>query len=97
MPFQLLSLPTATTLLVIIFVLIVRRLRSPGSLLAADRKSDYLDIMVKPSEPKMLSKTLAEALPDSVIFPHDVAAFTNSMNSYWVSRFLSIHSLIEQR
>ena len=97
MPFQLLSWPAATTLLVIIFVLVVRRQRSPASLLAADRKPEYLDIMVKPSEPTMLSKTLGEALPDSVIFAHDVAAFTKSMNSYWVSRFLSIHSLFEQR
>ena len=96
MPFQLLSFPVATTLLVIILVVIVRHLRIFASLRAADRKSEYLDTVVRPSEPTMLSKTLAEALPDSVIFPHDAAAFTKSMNSYWVSRFLSIHSLIEK-
>lgn len=96
MPFQLLSFPVATTLLVFILAVIIRRLRSPASLLAADRKSEYVDTMVRPSEPTMLSKTLADALPDSVIFPPDVEAFTRSMNSYWVSRFSSIDSLFEQ-
>ena len=34
----------------------------------------------------MLSKTLASALPDSVILPHNAAAFERSMNSYWAKQ-----------
>jgi hypothetical protein len=34
-------------------------------------------------EPTMLSKTLASALPDNVLFPHDKIAFQSSINSYW--------------
>ena len=37
-------------------------------------------------EPTMLSKSLALALPDSVIFPQDIAAFKQSMNSYWAQQ-----------
>ena len=36
--------------------------------------------------PIMLSKSLASALPDSVIFPHDAAAFKRSINSYWAQQ-----------
>lgn len=34
----------------------------------------------------MLSESLASALPDSIIFPHDAAAFKQSMNSYWAQQ-----------
>ena len=34
----------------------------------------------------MLGKSLASKLPDSVILPHDVAAFKQSMNSYWAQQ-----------
>lgn len=34
----------------------------------------------------MLSKSLALALPQSVIFPHDTAAFKQSTNAYWAQQ-----------
>ena len=34
----------------------------------------------------MLSKNLASALPDSIILPHNAAAFEQSMNSYWAKQ-----------
>lgn len=85
MTFQLLSASAATTLLLIISILIMRRLRTSQTLQAA-KKPDHLDLTNSSPEPTMLSKSLASALPDSVIFPHDAAAFKQSMNSYWAQQ-----------
>jgi hypothetical protein len=85
MAFQLLSASAATTLLIIISIFIMRRLRTSQTLQAA-KKPDHLDLTSSSPEPTMLSKSLASALPDSVIFPHDAAAFKQSMNSYWAQQ-----------
>ena len=82
---QLLSASVATTLLIIISIFIMRRLRTSHALQAA-RKPDNLDLTSSLPEPTVLSKSLASALPDSVVFPHDAAAFTQSMNSYWAQQ-----------
>ena len=54
------------------------------------RTSQTLQVVKEPDqlklEPTMLSKSLASALPDSVILPHDVAAFQQSMHSYWAQQ-----------
>ncbi len=34
----------------------------------------------------MLGKGLASALPDSVVLPHDTAAFKQLMGSYWAQQ-----------
>ena len=82
---QLLSASAVTTLLVVISIFIMRRIRTPQTLQAA-KKPIPLDSMSSSSETTMLSKSLALALPDSVIFPHDAAAFKQSMNSYWAQQ-----------
>lgn len=82
---QLLPASAATTLLIIISILIFRRLRSSHTLQAAN-EADHLDLTSSSMEAIMLSKSLVSALPDSVIFPHDVAAFEKSMNSYWAQQ-----------
>ena len=85
MAFQLLFASAATTLLIIVSILIMGRLRISQSLQAA-KKHDYLDLTSGLPEPTMLSNSIALALPDSVIFPHDAAAFKRSMNSYWAQQ-----------
>lgn len=87
MAFQLISVtaPVATTLLVIISVFILRRLRISQPLQTA-MKPEHLDLTSSSVEPTMLSKSLASALPDSVVFPQDAAAFKQSMNSYWAQQ-----------
>lgn len=85
MALQLLSASAATTLLVLISIFIMRRLRASQTLQAA-KKADHLVLVSNSSEPTMLSKSLASALPDSVILPHDAAAFKQSMNSYWAQQ-----------
>ena len=83
---QLLSASAATTLLfIVIYVLIMRRLRTSQTRPAA-KKPDHRDFTSSLPEPTILSKSLASALPDSVIFPHDTAAFKQSMNSYWAQQ-----------
>lgn len=52
----------------------------------ATNKPAYLDITSSLPEPNLLSKTLASALPDCVIFPQDAAAFKQSMNAYWAQQ-----------
>lgn len=81
---QLLSASAATTLLIVISLFIMRRLRTSKTL-QATKKPDHLDLTSSP-EPTILSKSLAMALPDSVIFSHDAAAFKQSMNSYWAQQ-----------
>ena len=85
MAFQLFSVSGATTLLVIISIYIVRRLRTSYTLQAA-KKPDHLDFPSSLPEPTILCKNLASVLPDSVIFPHDAAEFKKSMNSYWAQQ-----------
>ena len=82
---QLLSASVATTLLLIIFIFILRRLRTSHSLQAA-KKPNHLDPTSSLHEFTVLSKGLALALPDSITFPHDAAAFKQSMNSYWAQQ-----------
>jgi FAD binding domain len=82
---QLLSASAATTLLLLISIFIMRRLRTSQTLPAA-KKPDHPDPTSSLPEPTMLSKSLASALPDSVIFPHDAASFKQSMNSYWAQQ-----------
>lgn len=45
-----------------------------------------MDLTSDLPEPTILSKSLASALPESVIFPHDAAAFKRSINSYWAQQ-----------
>ncbi|EON70095.1 hypothetical protein W97_09361 [Coniosporium apollinis CBS 100218] len=85
MAFQLLSASAATALLIIISIFVMRHLRTSQTLQAA-KKPDHPDLTSSSPEPTMLSKSLASALPDSVIFPHDAAAFKQSMNSYWAQQ-----------
>lgn len=82
---QLLAASTAMTLLIIFSTLILRRQRASQNLQAV-RKSNQLELTNSLPEPTMLSKSLASALPDSVILPHDAAAFEQSMNSYWAQQ-----------
>ena len=85
MALQLLSASVATTLLIIISIFIMRHLPTSKTLQAA-KKPDHLEFASSSPEPTMLSKSLASALPDSVIFPHDAAAFKQSMNAYWAQQ-----------
>ncbi|KAL9638520.1 MAG: hypothetical protein Q9164_001505, partial [Protoblastenia rupestris] len=75
----------ATTLLIIISIFIVCRLRTSQTS-QRTKKPDHLDLTSSLSESTMLSKSLALALPDSVIFPHDAAAFKQSTDSYWAQQ-----------
>ena len=85
MGFQLLSALATTTLLIIISIFVMRRLRTSQTPQAA-KKPNHLDLTSRSPEPSMLSKSLASALPDSVIFPHDAPAFKQLMNSYWAQQ-----------
>ncbi len=85
MAFQLLSASAATTLLIVISIFVIRHLRTLPTPQAA-KKPNHLDLTSSSLEPTILSKSLAVALPDSVIFPHDAAAFKQSMNSYWAQQ-----------
>ncbi len=63
----------------------MRRLRTSRTLQAA-KEPDPLNLRSGLPEPTLLGKRLTSALPDSVIFPHDAAAFKQSMNSYWAQQ-----------
>lgn len=56
--------------------------------LELNRDGDLEDLASSSLEPHILTlcKSLASALPDSVIFPHDTAVFKNSMDSYWAQQ-----------
>jgi len=82
---QLLAASALTTLLIIISFFIMRWLRTSQTLQPA-KKADHLDFMNGSPEPTMLSQSLASALPDSVVFPHNASAFKQSMNSYWAQQ-----------
>lgn len=84
MAFQLLVAFTATTLLIVFSVFTMRQRTSQT--VQDVKESDQPDLMSSLPEPTMLSKSLASALPDSVILPHDAAAFKQSMSSYWAQQ-----------
>ena len=81
---QLLSALVATVLVIIISLFITRYLRS--SLIPVAEKQERLDLTNDASEPTMLTRSLASALPDSVIIPRDAVTFKQSMNSYWAEQ-----------
>ena len=85
MAFQVFSVSVGTTLLIIVFILIMRRLRTSQTPQAA-KKHEYMDLTSGLLGTTMLSKSLASALPKSVIFPHDTTAFKRSINSYWAQQ-----------
>ncbi|KAL8717819.1 MAG: hypothetical protein Q9225_004974 [Loekoesia sp. 1 TL-2023] len=62
----------------------MRRLRPSKAFQA--RTTYQVDLTNKTPEPTLLGKTLVSALPDSVILPHNTAAFNQSMNSYWAQQ-----------
>lgn len=75
---------TVTAIFITLFFLIIR-LRT--SLIPQNpKKPHHLDLMSSSPEPPLVSKSLASALPDNVIFPHDFVAFRESMNSYWAKQ-----------
>ena len=82
MAFQLLFIFAATTLLIIIPIIIMRHQRVSQAL-HAEQKSNELDFTSSSPKLTMLSKSLALALPNSVILPHNAAAFMRSTNVYW--------------
>ena len=82
MAFQLLVAFTTTTLL-LFSIFLMRRQRTSQQVV---KQPDPLDLVNTLSEPTMLSKSLASALPDSVILPHNGAAFQQSMRSYWAQQ-----------
>ena len=55
-------------------------------MLQAAKKPKQADLITRFPEPTVLSKTLALVLPNSVILPHDAAAFQQSMKSYWAQQ-----------
>ncbi|KAI9829300.1 MAG: hypothetical protein M1826_005764 [Phylliscum demangeonii] len=75
---QLLSVSVATALLIILCTFIVRRL-------PVAKKPDNPDLISIAPAPTKLSKSLASALPDSVIFPHH-PAFKQLTNFYWAQQ-----------
>jgi hypothetical protein len=85
MTFELLSVSLATILVVITSIFIIYRLR-PSRALEVPKMPEDLGLMSISPESIILCKNLATALPNSVIFPHDVAAFKKSMNSYWAQQ-----------
>jgi FAD binding domain len=82
---QLIFASVITTLLILSSILIMRCLRPPQVLEDA-KKSDHPDLTSTTREPNTLSRNLASALPGSVIFPHDTAAFKPLINSYWAQQ-----------
>lgn len=84
MTFRLLLGLIVTAILITLSVLIIR-LRT-SSLPQTPKKPLHLDRMSNSPELAQVSKNLASALPDSVIFPRDVAVFRESMNSYWAKQ-----------
>lgn len=82
---QLVSPSAVTLLLLIISIFIMRHLRTSQTLHDA-KEPDPLDLTGNLPEPTILGKRLNSALSDSVIFPHDGAAFKQSMNSYWAQQ-----------
>ena len=84
MAFQLLLAFIATTLLIAFSVFTMRQ-RSSQTVRNV-KESDQPGLMSSLPEPTLLSKSLASALPESVILPHDAVAFKQSMSSYWAQQ-----------
>ncbi|MCJ1417466.1 hypothetical protein MMC32_003810 [Xylographa parallela] len=63
----------------------MRRLRNSQTLQTV-KEPNHLDLIDNLPALTALSKSLGSALPDSVIFPHNTAAFKQSMNSYWAQQ-----------
>ncbi|KAF2804894.1 FAD-binding domain-containing protein [Mytilinidion resinicola] len=84
MTFQSLSAYTTIILLLIISIYLIRHFWL-GLGLKVAKKPD-LALASHPPKPSMISKSLASALPDSVIFPRGAASFEQSMNSYWAQQ-----------
>lgn len=80
MAFHLLLAFIVTAILITLSALIIR-LRT-SLIPQTPKKPHHLDLMSSSPEPARVSKSLAAALPENVIFPRDVAAFRESMNSY---------------
>ncbi|TVY34568.1 Bifunctional solanapyrone synthase [Lachnellula occidentalis] len=76
-----------TALLIPISIFIMRRLRTALVPQPANAPND-LSVASDSQDPTAtkLSKVLASALPDAMIFPHDEVAFRKSMNSYWAQQ-----------
>lgn len=70
----------ASFLLVITSSLIRRHLRASHVVQAAKRLEH---VLANSPEPSTLCRRIMSVLPHSVILPRDVAAFKQSMNSYW--------------
>ncbi|QSZ34589.1 hypothetical protein DSL72_006183 [Monilinia vaccinii-corymbosi] len=70
-------------LIVVPFVAMHRLMPAPGKKIQASPSS------MSPNLPK-LCESLAAALPDSLILPHQTEAFTQSLNSYWAKQEYSI-------
>ena len=82
-PVLLVSTMLPLLLISFISVMVLRRLRpsaSPQNLLQP------ADPTINIPEPSILSKSLAEALPDSIIFPQSAADFKESTGSYWAQQ-----------
>ena len=86
MTLQLLSASTMGALLLILAIPFIIRLLQNALIPRAAEKYAPLDFTSISPESTKLSKTLASALPDGVLFPQDSAAFTRSMNSYWAQQ-----------
>ena len=85
MAFQLLSAFAVTTLLIAISVFIMRNVRT-SQILRAAKRTEHPDPMSSLPEPTALCRSFESALPHSLIFPHNAAAFKQSMNSYWAQQ-----------
>ncbi|MCJ1316755.1 hypothetical protein MMC15_002076 [Xylographa vitiligo] len=57
-----------------------------SQILRAAKRTEHPDPMSSLPEPTALCKSFESALPDSLIFPHNAAAFKQSMNSYWAQQ-----------
>ena len=75
----------ATTLLIIISTLILRRPWMLWTLQDTTKPKGFADTTSLP-EPAELVKSLTSALPDCIILPRDAAAFKRSMNMYWAQQ-----------
>ncbi|MCJ1422326.1 hypothetical protein MMC29_000206 [Sticta canariensis] len=84
MAFRLLIACIVTAILITLSFLIIRRRTSLTP--RTPRTSHPLDLMSSSPELFRVTKSLASALPDNVIFPRDVDSFTESMNFYWAKQ-----------
>lgn len=83
---QLLSVHTGMGLLIAIFIFIIRRFLLPIDHFAAMNRPKDTKVKMIPPKPTALSKSLAAALPGSVILPSDAVAFKKSKESYWAQQ-----------